>query len=112
MVNQKYIKQIQHIVDYASEAMKGTIYFSLILNYMMQASLSAIFMYFEILQLIVLIPLFQIILPANAASFFNILMQIAAFDFLDIIEPMSWIFNAEETNAINNNFKALGFDSL
>ena len=58
MITQTYIKQIQKIIDNASEAIKGAIYFSLILNYLMQASLAAIFMYFEILQLIVLIPLF------------------------------------------------------
>ena len=58
-------------------------------------------------------PLFQIILPANAAGFFNILMEIAAFDFLGSVDMVSWILpDLEETEPINNNFEGLGFETL
>ena len=85
----------------------------MISNYLLQASLSKIFSLFEILQLIVLIPLFRIILPANAAGVFKILMDIAAFDFLGNFDLVSWILpNLEETEPINNNFEGLGFETL
>ena len=86
---------------------------TLISDFLIKASLSRIFELFEILQLIVLIPLFHVILPANAARFFNILMEIAAFDFLGNFDLVSWILpNHEETDAINNNFEGLGFETL
>lgn len=34
-------------------------------------------------QLIVMMPLFQIVMPSNAGMFFKQIMQIAAFDFYD-----------------------------
>ena len=40
-------------------------------------------------QIIVLIPLFKISLPANIAVIFNILMSIAAFDII----PTDWLFD-------------------
>ena len=39
-------------------------------------------------------------------------MDIAAFDFLDSIDPMSKILELEETGPINNNFEGLGFETL
>ena len=87
-------------------------YFSLITNFLLNASLSEIFELFEILQLIVLIPLFKIILPANAATFFKKLMEIAAFDFIENIEPLSWLVNTNTiSEPVNGNFEGLGFET-
>ena len=106
-------KSAQKAIEAVLQITDGAFYFTLILNFIMQASLAEIFGLFEILQLIVLIPLFQIILPANAAGFFNILMEIAAFDFLGSIDMVSWILpDLEETDPINNNFEGLGFETL
>ena len=96
----------------AGDAVEGTMYFSLIVNFLLQASLSEIFALFEILQMIVLVPLFKIILPANAATFFKTLMDIAAFDFIENIEPLSWLVGTDTpSEPVNGNFEALGLET-
>ena len=37
-------------------------------------------------QLIVMMPLFQIVMPSNVSIFFRNIMEIASFDFFDIDE--------------------------
>ena len=62
-------------------------------------------------QLIVMMPLFKIEMPANAEMFFTGMMQIAAFDvyeFGDIIHELMMI---DPTDPINENYEKLGFQS-
>ena len=62
--------------------------------------------------MIVLVPLFKIILPANAATFFKKLMEIAAFDFIENIEPLSWLVGTgTSSEPVNGNFEALGLET-
>ena len=57
-------------------------------------------------------PLFKINLPANAGIFFNQIMQIAAFDIIEISEPLDDLLDLEPTDPINENFEAVGFESI
>ena len=66
----------------------------------------------NIQQLIVLIPLFNIILPANASSFYHKLMEIAAFDYYETNELLNDMLNLEPTGPVNINFEMLGLESL
>jgi hypothetical protein len=63
-------------------------------------------------QLIVLMPLFDIQLPANAQSFFNKIFQIAAFSIVDIEPYINKVLRLNETEPFNHNFNQLGFASL
>lgn len=57
-------------------------------------------------------PLFKINIPANAGLFFKQIMQIAAFDIIEIGEPLDKLLNLEPTEPINDNFEAVGFESI
>ena len=57
-------------------------------------------------------PLFKITLPANAGLFFKQIMQIAAFDIIEINEPLDNLLDLEPTDPINENFEAVGFESI
>lgn len=51
-----------------------------VLNLALAGSLNQLWSLIRSQQLIILLPLFNVILPANAGMVFNMLMQIAAFD--------------------------------
>jgi len=64
-------------------------------------------------QLVVLMPLWNIRLPANAAMFFGFIMTIASFDLLPTDTFYNEYFpNMAPTTAINSNFQAIGFSSM
>jgi len=64
------------------------------------------------MQVIVLMPLFLIILPANAGAFFLEMMKIAAFDYFDTSPYLDKMLGLKPTTAQSTNFEALGFESL
>ena len=57
-----------------------------------------------------MMPLFCVVMPANAKDFFKMILQIAAFDFIDLTEFYSNLFNIELTEAIDDTLmtSALG----
>ena len=59
-----------------------------IFNLMVSASLNQLWSLINTQQLIVLMPLFIVNVPANAGSFFKQIMEIAAFDIVEIGEPL------------------------
>ena len=62
-------------------------------------------------QLIVMMPLFKISMPASASGFFASIMAIAAFDFYDFSEALHEIFMIPPTEPISSNFETIGFES-
>ena len=56
-------------------------------------------------------PLFHVQLPANAAIFFRNVMEIAAFDFIELDDTVLEIFQLEALDPIDANFEAVGFQS-
>lgn len=63
-------------------------------------------------QLIVFMPLFDVLMPANAQTFFNEIFKIAAFDIVEIEPYVNFMLNLNETGPFNENFDKLGFQSL
>ena len=59
-----------------------------------------------------LLPLFHVIVPANASKFFAFMFNIAAFEFFEIGDPYDSLFSLEPTEALDVNYEALGFESL
>ena len=51
-----------------------------VLNIILAGSLSSLWQMIESQQLVVIMPMFNVMIPANAAILFNVLMQVAAFD--------------------------------
>ena len=74
--------------------------------------MSEIWMFINQLQLIVLIPLCNIPMPANAKILFTLLMQAAAFDYYDTDDIYKQLLKVEETPARSTNFSLSGFESM
>ena len=51
-------------------------------------------------------------MPANAGIYFNLLMQVAAFEFLQTEEFYFDMLDGAETKALSHNFEVIGFDSI
>jgi hypothetical protein len=63
-------------------------------------------------QIIVLMPLFSISLPDNASVVFGVIMQIASADLIPTDDFYDNYFDMDHTDAINDNFAAMGFNSM
>ena len=63
-------------------------------------------------QLIALLPLFKVNIPANALLLFNKIMEIAAFDIIEINDPLNKLLDLEPTGPYRPNFDAVGFESI
>ena len=86
---------------------------NLALNIILSASLNQLWSMVNTQQLVVLMPLWNIRLPANAALFFGFIMTIASFDLLPTDTFYNEYFpNMAPTSAINANFQALGFGNM
>ena len=83
-----------------------------ILNLMMSSSLNMLWSMINTQQLIVLMPCFDIQIPANVQMFFNQINKIASFDIVDLDPFINKVLNLNETEPFNDNFDAIGFGSM
>ena len=51
-------------------------------------------------------------MPANAQIFFNQINKIASFDIIDMDPIINKLLNLNETEPLNANFEAIGFQSM
>ena len=59
-----------------------------------------------------MMPLFKVTLPANAGMFFAQMMQIAAFEVVDIKPLLDGLFGLDPSEPLNANFEAVGLESI
>ena len=57
-------------------------------------------------------PIFNVIIPANAAICFNMLMQVAAFDLIPSDVTFNKWFDLEDTGAYSPDFEIMGLESM
>jgi len=62
-------------------------------------------------QLVVLMPLFKVLMPANASLFFAQMMAIAAFDLIETGPYLDVLLNLPPSDPVNSNFSAVGFET-
>ena len=62
-------------------------------------------------QIILMLPLFYLSIPANCSIFFGFLMKIAAFDIIPTDYLYEDLLGFEKPDAINENLDAEGFES-
>lgn len=63
-------------------------------------------------QLIVMMPLFEINLPANAQAFFNQIFKIASFDIIEVEPYVNAMLDLNSTEPLTRQFDKLGFQSM
>lgn len=85
---------------------------NLVLGFILSASLNQLLTMINTMQLVVMLPLFKITVPANAGMFFSQIMQIAAFDFFETGPYIDALLGLPPSEPLNANFEAVGFESL
>ena len=65
----------------------------------------------EALQVIILLPLLSVSMPANTGMFFNKLTQIAAFDPLETNEFLTDLLKLQPKEPLSANFETSGFET-
>ena len=83
------------------------------LNFLLSGSLNDIWSAINAQQLIILMPLCDVSLPANVLDFFGKIFEIAAFDiYPNLGENINWLLNLEPTEPMTKGFEELGFESV
>ena len=82
---------------------------NLVLQLFLSASLNYLWAMINTQQIILMMPLFNLALPANAALFFGFLMQIASFDIIPTDIFYNDVLNWVTTDPVNENFNSVGF---
>ena len=81
------------------------------INFFLAGSLNQLWALIRSQQIIVLMPLYNVSLPANAGFFFKTIMQIAAFEIIEMNEKYVSL-TGESSTALSSNFLLIGFDSM
>ena len=63
-------------------------------------------------QIIVIMPLFTVSVPANAGGFLAEIIKIAAFEVVDTKPYLDRILELEPREPINSNFETVGLESV
>ena len=64
------------------------------------------------LQVIILLPLMNSSMPANTGSFFAMIMDIAAFDLIEIDGYINQFLGMQISEPINEKFETMGIESI
>lgn len=71
------------VLKSALGAVEGGVYLVMSFNLFLGGALNQLWSMISMQQIMVLTPLFEIQMPANAGLYFSFIMQIASFDFYD-----------------------------
>jgi hypothetical protein len=104
----KFVKTLNNLAETIKVVSVG----HFILNLLMSSSLNMLWSMINNQQLIVLMPCFDLQMPANVQIFFNEINQIASFDIINIDPLINRVLNLNETEPINHNFEAIGLQSI
>jgi len=103
---------IEAAVKNAEKGMATVVAANFVLTLLISASMNHLLSMINTQQIIVMMPLFKITLPANAGVFFNALMTFTAFDIIDTSPFLNWLLQLEPAQPVNSNFEAVGFESV
>jgi hypothetical protein len=92
--------------------MKTSLVGSFVLNIFIAGSLNQLLAFINSLQLILHLPIMNLKIPANALSFFQIVLPIVLFDILENIEYIENIFGQQnEDSIVLDQMKQLGYEN-
>jgi len=95
----------------------GMLVAAIVMNLMMQGAMMWMILFINSLQMIVHLPMMQVILPANVAEFYGFLIPIAMFDVVEVFfaEDIPLEFDHDGQESLNNKLldqmQDLGYDS-
>ena len=105
----EYLEQLSGVLTSTTTSIYTS---SFVLNVLLAGSLNSLWSLIESQQLVIIMPMFNLIIPAQAAVFFNVLMQVAAFDPIPAEKTIDIWLNLEATGAYKPKFGILGFESM
>ena len=83
------------------------------LNLILSGSLNDIWSAINAQQLIILLPLCDVSLPANTLDFLHKIFEIAAFEiYPNLGDDINWLLNLEPTEPMAKGFEELGYESV
>ena len=92
--------------------MQGVAIGNLLLSLFMSFSLSYLWGMINCLQLIVYLPLYNVVFPANVSLFLGVLINVATFDMIPMIDELNDFLWSFEFSTAANPRRALGWEAL
>jgi len=100
------------VIDTAVTSVRYGMAANFLITFLLAASLNQLLGTINTMQIIVMMPLFEVSLPANAGMFFAQLMSIAAFELFDTKPYLDSALSLAPTEPVNSNFEAAGLESI
>jgi len=98
---------MESVTDVLANLMPG----NLAVSVFMSGALNVLLGLVEVQQLVLLYSMMKIKFPPNAQAFFNVIVQIAAFDFFDTEDIINGFLKTEHVDPYDLRFADLGFQS-
>lgn len=98
----------------ADGGMKLVVVFNFLMSFLVAFSLNFLWSMINSLQMIVYLPLLNIVLPANVSTLFGILIEVATFDVVpksDEINKFLFSFKYSTTLVDQSSFESLEFET-
>ena len=81
-------------------------------NTLLGASLNSVLKMINAMQIIIIFPLTEAIVPANAGEVLKRCAKVASFDFIEIGEYVNEFLGLPPTDPVNEKYETLGIESL
>jgi hypothetical protein len=110
-------RSVMSVTQYVSESILNALVATFLVNIVFQGAMSYLVSFINSLQMIIHLPLLQIIVPGNVNNFFKILMPIVNFEILDSSWTTELLFKfdfedlEENSKDILDQTRDLGYDS-
>ena len=103
---------MKQVLDAAVLGAKGAVFLTFIVNLLVGISLNSLWSVINAQQLMILLPIFDVVLPATAVPFFKEAFGIASFDVYEgLSDATDSMLGLEPSEPMKENFAEIGFES-
>jgi len=102
----------QEVLDQGGSTSQMVSIFIFIGNLLLSFSLQNLLSMINAVQFIIFLPLFNVMMPANAGMFYNKLTALAIFDVFDMSILTTKLFDIVPTDPVNMKFNTVGLSDL
>ena len=110
-INTEFYDYVEEALEIFQTFTEVTIGSNFVLSVLFALALNLLWSMIESMQVLTFVPLFDIRMPAIPTLVFGLLTEIAAFDYVEVGDYFEMAFDISDSDPMNQNFEALGFET-
>ena len=110
-INTEFYDNVEEALEIFQTFTEVTVGSNFLLSVLFALALNLLWTMIESMQVLTFLPLFDIRMPAIPTLVFGILTEIAAFDYVEVGDYFEMAFDISDSDPMNQNFEALGFET-